>query len=60
MKMLHLQSVRLEIPASVVMGTLGISPFIVDLCRPSLQMGFTSCCLQKKNKLHQKEKQHTN
>lgn len=57
MKMIHLQSVRLEIPASVVMGTLGISPFIVDLCRPSLQMGFTSCCLQrKKYTLQQKEK----
>ena len=28
---LHLQSVRLAIPAKVVMGTLGISPFILTL-----------------------------
>lgn len=27
----NLQSVRLEMPASVVIGTLGISPFIVKL-----------------------------
>lgn len=40
----YLQSVRLEIPARVVMGTLGISPFIVGLCLPSLA-DTTSCCL---------------
>lgn len=44
----YLQSVRLEIPANVVIGTLGVSPFIAILCRPSLHTDFKSCCLSLK------------